>query len=102
MVIEWLKFKVEPELREKFIQMDESIWTPAVTGHYGFLGKEVWINPDDPAEVVLVIHWESVEKWHTFPAERVQEIEAQFNQSFPGQYQLVEEGTYQVRKFPQA
>ena len=54
MVIEFLKFKVTPELREKFIQKDAEIWTAALARYPGFLSKEVWIDPNTPAEVVMV------------------------------------------------
>jgi hypothetical protein len=27
MVIEWLKFRIQPEIREKFIEQDQAIWT---------------------------------------------------------------------------
>ena len=30
MVIEWLKVKVAPELREKYIQLDAEVWTAAI------------------------------------------------------------------------
>lgn len=45
MVIEWLGFRVEPKLREKFIEEDEKIWTPVLADADGFLGKEIWIAP---------------------------------------------------------
>ena len=59
MVIEWLKIKVASELREKFIAKDAEIWTARLSGYPGFLSKEVWINPEAPTEVVLIIRWET-------------------------------------------
>lgn len=56
MVIELLKVKIPPELREKCIQKDAEIWTAALAKYPGFMGKEVWINPNDPTEVVLIIN----------------------------------------------
>jgi len=47
MVIEWLEFQVKPEAREKFIQKDQEIWTKFLAKQPGFLGKELWINPDN-------------------------------------------------------
>ena len=61
MVIEVLKFKVSPQLREKYIQKDAEIWTAALAKYPGFISKEVWINPNDSTEVVLIIRWETRE-----------------------------------------
>ncbi|MEH1935934.1 MAG: TIGR03792 family protein [Nostoc sp.] len=41
MVIEILKFKVAPNLREDFIQKDAQTWTTALPEYPGFLSKEV-------------------------------------------------------------
>ncbi|HEY9637394.1 MAG TPA: TIGR03792 family protein [Coleofasciculaceae cyanobacterium] len=101
MVIEWLKFRVSAELREKFIQKDAQIWTAMLAKYPGFLGKEVWINPETPSEVILVIHWASKDAWAGVPADQLEKTEQQFNQEFGDQHQIIQTGEYQVRKFPQ-
>lgn len=101
MVIEWLKIKVPPELREAYIQKDEEIWTTALAKFPGFVGKEVWINPQEPSEVVLVIRWTSREAWKAIPTDSLQETEKRFAAAMPGDYPFLEQGEYQVRKFPQ-
>lgn len=102
MVIEWLKFKVTPELREKYIQIDAEIWTPFLAGYSGFLSKEVWINPNNAGEVILVIHWASREAWKSIPGDRLQQVEQQFDKAFGQPYEMVESAEYQVRKFRQS
>jgi uncharacterized protein (TIGR03792 family) len=102
MVIEWLKVRVTPELREQYVQKDAEIWTAALSKYPGFLSKEVWISPDNLAEVVLVIHWESVEQWKAVPAAELERIEAEFKQAMGETYTLVEGAKYQVRKRFQA
>jgi uncharacterized protein (TIGR03792 family) len=100
MVIEWLKFKVEPQAREKFIAIDRQIWTPSLAENKGFLGKEIWIAPDKPDEVTLVIKWQTREAWKSVPADRLAETEAQFKAAMGGdRYQMTEVGEYAVRKF---
>lgn len=101
MVIEWLKFKMAPELREQFIQVDATVWTPFLASYPGFLSKEVWINPAEAAAVVMVIHWASKEAWKAIPEEPIKAVEQQFNQAFGHPYELLEGVEYQVRKFPQ-
>ncbi|GAB1542781.1 hypothetical protein NUACC21_54550 [Scytonema sp. NUACC21] len=101
MVIELLKVKVPPAQREKFIQKDAEIWTTALAKYPGFLGKEVWINPNDAAEVVLIIHWATREQWKAIPQEDLDAIEQKFTQALGFPQQIVESEEYQVRKFPQ-
>jgi uncharacterized protein (TIGR03792 family) len=102
MVIEWLRVVVTPALRERYIQTDAEIWTAALSRYRGFLGKEVWINPTDIAEVVLVIRWATREDWKSIPEEELAEIEREFNAAMgEGTHQIVESREYQVRKFRQ-
>lgn len=98
MEIEWLKVHVSPELREQFVQKDAEIWTAALAQYPGFLSKEVWISPENLAEVVMVIHWESFEQWQAIPKEELDRVEAQFNQAMGDTFSIVESGRYQVRK----
>jgi len=100
MVIELLKFRVVPKYREQFIQKDAEIWTQALASFSGFLGKEVWIDPQDPTEVILVIRWATREQWKSIPAQRLNAIEQQFAQQLGNTYQLIQPAEYQVRKFP--
>jgi uncharacterized protein (TIGR03792 family) len=102
MVIEWLKFRVAPELREKFIQMDERIWTSFLSGHPGFLGKEVWLDPTAPNEVVLVLSWSNRQAWKEVPVEELEKTEQVFEQAMEGgAYKMMEQREYQIRKFAQ-
>lgn len=101
MVVEWLKMQVAEELRETFIQKDEAIWTAALAKYPGFLGKQVWINPEKPEEIVLVIHWADLEAWKSIPADVAEATEKRFaEQMGAGTYKLVEAAEYHVRKFP--
>lgn len=100
MLIEWLKVRVSPELREKYIRTDEEIWTAFLATCPGFLGKEVWINPDRPSEIIMVIRWASREEWKSIPQDRLEEVERKFDQTFGDAVPIIESGEYQVRKFP--
>lgn len=100
MVIEWLKVKISPELREKFIQKDAEIWTAMLAKYPGFLSKEVWINPETPSEVILVIRWASKDAWAGVPSEQLEKTEHWFKKEFGEQHQIIAAAEYQVRKFP--
>jgi uncharacterized protein (TIGR03792 family) len=99
MVIEWLKFRVTPELREKFVQKDDEIWTATLSQYPGFLSKEVWISPDQLDEVITIIHWESMEAWKSVPQDVLEATDARFNQAMGAGNQRIDEAArYQVRK----
>jgi uncharacterized protein (TIGR03792 family) len=102
MIIEWLKFKVSPNLRENFIEIDRQIWTEKLKTYSGFLGKEVWLNPERMDEVIMLIRWHTREQWKKIPQKDLDLIEKQFAQKMAGKsYQMIENLEYQVRKFPQ-
>ena len=95
MVIEWLKFKVPPELWEAFIQRDEEVWTAGLQKFPGFLGKEVWIEPEQN-EIVLVILWQTQEDWDAFPTEEVEKLDQAMGEL---QMPIIESRRYLIRKF---
>lgn len=101
MIIELLKVKVAPELQKEYLKKDAE-WTKALVSYPGFLGKEVWLNPNKPTEVILVIRWASCEQWKTISVELLNAIEQQFAQALGDIYQIVELSEYQVHKFRQS
>ncbi len=103
MVIEWLKFDVDPEVREKFIQQDEKIWTASLSTYPGFLGKEVWIEPNAPDKVVFAIRWQTREQWKSVPLKDLVKIEQQFAavmREMNINYKMIASREFQIRKFP--
>ena len=96
-VVELLKFKVPPEYREQFIQKDAEIWTMAIASFPGFLGKEVWIDPNQPTEVILVIRWATREQWKSIPQVLLEEISKQFAHQMGNiSYELLDSSEYRV------
>ncbi|MEM7773218.1 MAG: TIGR03792 family protein [Cyanobacteria bacterium P01_E01_bin.6] len=100
MVIEWLQFWVQEDLREQFVQLDEEIWTAALSQYSGFLGKEVWISSDNLNEVIAVIRWDSTDSWYSIPQADLQTIDAEFTDAMgSGTFNLLDSKPYQIRKF---
>jgi uncharacterized protein (TIGR03792 family) len=94
-VIEFLKFKINSQMREICIQKDAEIWTTALAQYPGFLGKEVWLNPNDPTEIIFVIRWATREQWQAIPPEELAPVEQKFAAAFGDTYELVESAEYQ-------
>jgi uncharacterized protein (TIGR03792 family) len=103
MVIEWLKFRVDSASREEFIQQDEKIWTASLSTYPGFLGKEVWIEPNAAGKIIFTIHWQTREQWKSIPVKDLVKIEQQFSavmEEMKIKYKMIESKEYQIRKFP--
>jgi uncharacterized protein (TIGR03792 family) len=96
MVIEWLKVKVPSALRAQYIQKDAEIWTRLLAQYPGFLNKEVWINPQDDTEVIMVIHWHDRASWQAIPSDILQATDRQFTQALGQAFPFTETGEYQI------
>lgn len=99
MVIEWLKFRVAPNNREAFIQADDAIWTMALSTYPGYLGKTIWLSPNEPAALILIIQWASREQWKAIPEADLEAIEQRFDQALEFDYEIIESQEFQVRRF---
>jgi len=99
MDVEWLRFRVDDGYREQFVQHDNAIWTAALSRYPGFLGKEVWIDPNNDAEVITVIRWNSFEEWQAVPQSILSETETTFSEAMGDTYELLESRHFQARKF---
>ncbi len=97
MYVEYLRFRVEPLLREQFVQQDKEIWTAALSLKPGFHKKEVWLGAEDPSEVVTALWWLTLEEWKSIPADELAEIEARFSTAMgQGTYEMVDARAYRL------
>jgi uncharacterized protein (TIGR03792 family) len=94
MVIEWQKVRVQPEVRDLYLEKDREIWTAGLAREKGFLGKEVWLGED--GDVILVIRWEREEDWKGMPKERQDDLDRRFREAVPEGWELVETRSYEV------
>ncbi|HHP7231807.1 MAG TPA: TIGR03792 family protein [Xenococcaceae cyanobacterium] len=102
MVIEWLVFQVAAAAREKFIEQDRAIWTPVLANAAGFLGKEIWLEPNKSDRLTVVIRWQTRQQWKAVPTDILEATEQKFAQAMgDDRYEIIEAAEYQVRKFPE-
>ena len=90
MVIEWLRVAVPIENQARYLAADRAIWTQALEGQPGFLGKEVWVRADDPTGVNLIIRWESRAAWKAVPEGVLAATEAAFRAAVGRDYPVIE------------
>ncbi|MFZ4848329.1 MAG: TIGR03792 family protein [Caldilinea sp.] len=76
-VIEMLRATCAPGRRAEWLARDAAIWTPALAAHDGFVLKEVWPSIDHPDEVVILVRWESLAQWKSFPDDLNRALDAQ-------------------------
>jgi uncharacterized protein (TIGR03792 family) len=67
MVVELLRFKMHPDKVATFVEKNAELWTRALSAHRGFVDKEIWVDRQRPGEVLIAIHWETMEDWKSFP-----------------------------------
>lgn len=84
--VEWLKFQVPSQQQARFIEQDAAIWTPVLSSYPGFQRKEIWSNPDRPDELVIVIHWSSMEQWQAIPQDVLDRTTQKFHQAMRVEY----------------
>jgi uncharacterized protein (TIGR03792 family) len=94
MVIEWQKVRVQPGVRDLYLEKDRAIWTDGLAREEGFLGKEVWLGEGD--KVILVIRWEKEEDWKGMPKERMDDLDRRFREAVPEGWELIETRSYEV------
>ena len=94
MVIEWQKVRVQPRVRDLYLEKDREIWTAGLAREEGFLGKEVWLG--EGGEIILVIRWRREEDWKGMPKERQDDLDRQFREAVPEGWELVETRSYEV------
>ena len=96
MVIEWLKFRVDPVQRDRYLAIDNEIWTPALATYPGFLDKKTWLDPSHNDEVIFVISWATREQWKAIPEDDLEQINQRFDEALGIDYDLVESKEFNV------
>lgn len=96
MVIEWLKFKVDPAQRDRYLAIDEAIWTSALTSYPGFVDKTTWLEPDHDDEVIFVIAWATREQWKAIPEDELEAINQRFDRALGFDYEMIESKEFVV------
>lgn len=76
MVVEFLTFEVDPAERERWLVEEEKHWSRFLETCDGFLGKEIWFEPDDPRRVHAVIRWDSMQSWQAVPRDQIAAVDA--------------------------
>lgn len=96
MVIEWLKFRVNPTQRDRYLEIDDEIWTAALKTYPGFLDKTTWLDPNHDDEVIFVITWATREQWKSIPEAELDQINQHFDATLGFDYDFLESKEFNV------
>ena len=97
MYIEYLRFQIKPGFKERFLQLDKELWTSYLSQNPGFHKKEVWLNPEDPTDLIIIVWWSDREQWKSITPEQVRAIDQKFEEAIgPGNSKLVEGREYHL------
>ena len=76
-VIEQLRLGVPEPHRELWLQAEASSWQPWLEQQQGFLGRDLYWDPQRQ-EGVLLIRWATREQWKSIPEDEVLRVQALF------------------------
>jgi uncharacterized protein (TIGR03792 family) len=94
MAIEWLTIEVPEADRDRFMVTDREIWTTFLANCPGFIRKQVWVNPEQPGQVCLVVEWESRDLWKAIDPEALAAVDQSFVAAMGQVYPIVYAGEY--------
>ena len=90
MVIEWLKFRMDPAQRDRYLAIDDQIWTPALARYPGFLDKTTWLEPGHDDEVIFVISWATRQQWKAISEDELEAVNQRFDTALGFDYEMLE------------
>ena len=78
MVMEQLRLGVPADQREVWLEGERQTWQPWLEQQVGFLGREVYWDPDRE-EGLLLIRWASRDQWKSISPASVQVVQSRFD-----------------------
>ncbi len=90
MVIEQLRFSVPPAEQARFLALDARIWTAALAGQKGFLGKEIWRDAARPDQLFIVIRWACRADWKAVPRDLLDATDRRFAAALGAVYPVLD------------
>ena len=82
-IIEELTITIEPAKIDAYLARDAEVWTAFLALQSGFEGKEVWLPPDRPGTVVLIIRWASRDHWKAITEAQCAAVDAEMGDLLP-------------------
>ncbi len=75
MVVEFLTFEIEPDELAEWLEVDARTWTAFLASQRGFMSKQVWVDPERPGAVHVVVTWQDEASWRAIPEVELAAVE---------------------------
>jgi uncharacterized protein (TIGR03792 family) len=93
-VVEHLRYKVKQKDLPIFLQ-GERVWTEALSSYPGFISKEIWMDRDEPDNIIVIIKWASYLQWKSIPEQLLSLIRADYEKVVGDKkFKILEEKEY--------
>jgi uncharacterized protein (TIGR03792 family) len=96
MVVEWLVLAVPEEWHDRCLAADAAVWTAFLASCPGYVDKQVWVNPAQPGELIMVVRWESRAQWKAIPVAELARVEAEFQAQVGRSFEIVASQEYAI------
>ncbi len=80
MVIEFLTFRVNPDERAAWMDVEERTWSRFLERQTGFVRKQIWVDVDDDQQVHAMIEWESLDHWQAIAHDQLAAVDESMGQ----------------------
>ncbi len=77
MVTEELRLKVPSNIKNQWLEAEESIWEPWLSSQDGFLGRQIFWNREKE-EALILLNWKSKKLWKSISIEEVKNVQEKF------------------------
>jgi uncharacterized protein (TIGR03792 family) len=94
MIVEWLVLAVPEDWRDRCLAADAATWTTFLATCPGYVDKQVWVNPEQPGELIMVVRWASREQWKAIPLTDLERVEAEFQAQVGRSFEIVASHEY--------
>jgi uncharacterized protein (TIGR03792 family) len=82
MIVEFLTFDVEADVRAEWMEVDARTWTRYLENRPGFISKQLWVQRGTPHQVHAIIMWSDLDSWHAIPHEEMAALDAEMGAFF--------------------
>ena len=78
-IIEELRIKVPSKYKKEWLKAEKEVWDKWLETKDGFLGRQIFWD-EKKSQGILLVTWESKQKWKKIPEDEVLKIQQQFEE----------------------
>ena len=79
-ITEELRLKVPAEYKDAWFKTEKKIWEPWLLKQEGFMGRQIFWNPDEE-EALILVNWKEKKLWKSISIKEVSELQEKFEEN---------------------